>query len=184
MTLRSLASLLLVVALSACSGPPHGAATRPPPAFVLQGQDTFLDGQLSVFATVSNGYAEGAPRGGPRSDRHPEHRSRHQEMERVFEGEAMPSRVNDRPLPPVVLRVRVANTTSAPIDVTFVECASALGNFGVRPTKTTLEANQSIELEPMTSLLGLSGEALPVTLTLKHKGKLEKKSFILKQTQP
>lgn len=84
-------------------------------------------------------------------------------------------RMNNSSLPPVALRMRVTNQGTEPIDVEFVECRSYLGNFAVRPEKATVAPGASGQPDPMTSLLGVTSDEIPVTIGLRIGGKLETK---------
>jgi hypothetical protein len=88
-------------------------------------------------------------------------------------------RMRNSTLPPVALRLRVHNLTTAPLEVEFIECKSYLGNFAVRPEKITIAAGESGQPDPMVSLLGVSGQEIPVTITLRLGDKRETHTVIL-----
>ncbi|ATC63198.1 hypothetical protein CMV30_04085 [Nibricoccus aquaticus] len=88
-------------------------------------------------------------------------------------------RMRNSTLPPVALRLRVYNLTAAPAELEFIECKSYLGNFAVRPEKITIPAGESGQPDPMVSLLGVSGEEIPVTITLRLGGKRETHTVVL-----
>ncbi|PTY03781.1 hypothetical protein DB347_21365 [Opitutaceae bacterium EW11] len=182
-------TFLLALALSGCSdaprrGPRSGPMGSPQATPTLTAQESFSDGQLIVQAIVSPGdearMGGRGPGGGGSRRRHmgppPEGGE--------GEGEDMPQRshFNDSPMPPVVLKLHVTNQGSTPLNVVFVECNSALGNFGIRPERATIQPGQSVDPDRMTSLLGVSGEDLPVTVTLKINGKTEKRTLTLHVT--
>jgi hypothetical protein len=82
-------------------------------------------------------------------------------------------------MPPVVLNLHLTNKSDAPIDVTFDGCDSSLGNFVVTPEKSRIEAGQSVDTDPMRSLLGETGDEIPLNLTIRVAGKTEKKVLTL-----
>jgi hypothetical protein len=88
-------------------------------------------------------------------------------------------RMRNSTLPPVALRLRVNNLTAEPVEVVFLECKSYLGNFAVRPEKITIPAGESGQPDPMVSLLGVSGEEIPVTITLSLNGNRETHTAVL-----
>lgn len=98
--------------------------------------------------------------------------------EEAEEGLFIP-RMRNSTLPPVALRLRVSNLTAAPVEVEFIECKSYLGNFAVRPEKITIPAGDSGQPDPMVSLLGVSGEEIPVTVTLRLDGKRETQTLLM-----
>ncbi|MGC4073372.1 MAG: hypothetical protein QM760_12820 [Nibricoccus sp.] len=95
------------------------------------------------------------------------------------ESELFIPRMRNSTLPPVALRLRVTNLGTAPIEIGFVECKSYLGNFAVRPEKITIAPGESGQPDPMVSLLGVSGEEIPVTITLLLGGKRETQTIIM-----
>ena len=100
----------------------------------------------------------------------------------------MRTRVQESRMPPVVVQLHATNKGTEPIEITWIECNSALGNFGVLPEKMTVAPGETGETEHMRSLLGASGEDIPVTVTLKVHGKTEKKTITVRavpeQTPP
>ena len=88
-------------------------------------------------------------------------------------------RMRNSTLPPVALRLRVHNVTQEPVEVEFIECKSYLGNFAVRPEKITIASGESGQPDPMVSLLGVSGDEIPVTITLRLGDKRETHTVVL-----
>src|SRR5690606_3194276 len=80
----------------------------------------------------------------------------------------------ESPLPPVMLRLRLENTTSEPLEVEFLEVNSALGNFAVYPAKLTIPPGEAAEPTPMTSRLGITATEIPLTVALRLGGKSDK----------
>lgn len=189
-----------------CSGTPNrperGSEPRAALLPAMTGEDTFADGKLLVEASLSQGsrpFGGRGPGGGRREGR------RHGggdygggfsgggggNRERSGGGEdddrreeTQQPRLHESTMPPVVLQLRATNKGTEPIDITWVECNSALGNFGVLPEKMSLPAGETADTEHMTSLLGISGDEVPVTVTLRVHGKQEKKTFVLHPTAP
>lgn len=87
-------------------------------------------------------------------------------------------------MPAAMLRLRLENSTSAEIDVEVRGLDSQIGNFAVRPDKLIVMPGQSEEPDPMESLLGVDTLSLPVTVTLRWKGRTETKVMTLQVTQP
>lgn len=182
--------------LAACSDAPSPRERRAeamaiPPLPAMSGSETFAEGQLLVEARISRGDRPfaGKPggaggdraRGGGEGRRAWRHR---EDGEGGFggadsDGEARP-RIQASHMPTVVIKLQVTNRGTAPIDIVWVECNSALGNFGVFPEKMTVAPSESAETEPMRSQLGASGEDMPVSVTLRVHGKQEKKTFIVR----
>ena len=74
--------------------------------------------------------------------------------------------------PPVQLRLRLTNHGPAPVDVEVLDFNSDLGNFVVEPKKITLPPGDPVEVEPMTSRLGVPAvEEIPLTVRLRVGGK-------------
>jgi hypothetical protein len=88
--------------------------------------------------------------------------------------------LQDSPMPPVALRLRVTNTTKEAVEVTFMLCKSELGDFAVRPEKLSLAPGQTAEPDPMTSRLGLTSAELALKVGLRAAGKVEQKNLVLK----
>ena len=87
-------------------------------------------------------------------------------------------------LPPVMLRLHLANTGPDTVIVEVRDLDSELGDFAVRPDRLVLEPGTSAEPDPMESLLGLESYALPVTITLRAGGKTETKVLTLRPVIP
>jgi len=87
-------------------------------------------------------------------------------------------------MPAAVLRLRLENTSLVTVVVEVRQMNSELGNFAVRPDTITLAPGQSVEPDPMESLLGLDTYALPVTVTLRKGGKTETKVLTLHPAKP
>lgn len=89
-------------------------------------------------------------------------------------------RMHNSTLPPHALRLRVSNDSQEPVEIEYLECNSSLGNFVVKPSKATLEPGQSHEPNAMISLLGATGEPIPVKITLARNGKVESQVLTLR----
>ena len=99
------------------------------------------------------------------------------------ENEAAP-RIVASNLPPVRLHLRLTNLGSAPLQVEVSDFDSELGNFVVQPEEIQLPPNQSVEAEPMTSRLGVTSDAIPVTISLHAGDRTEKQVLVLRPVKP
>jgi len=159
----------------------------------MRGDVTFFDGQLRAEATVSRGRAiaftgthEGAggggrAHGGGGMGRH--HRGGGESAPLSGDDSdsgARPMRGAGGSVPPVTLRLRLENTSKAPIDVQIRDVKSDLGDFAVRPERLLLAPDQAAEVDPMVSELGVTSDEIPVTLVLRAGGKTETENLVLK----
>ena len=85
----------------------------------------------------------------------------------------------------VSFHVRLFNHASYPVEVEVLDFNSDLGDFVVEPEKILIQANASAETEPMTSRLGVTSDAIPLTVTIRYKGQAptharEKQVLVLK----
>jgi hypothetical protein len=81
------------------------------------------------------------------------------------DGEAAPQ-IRPSNLPAVRLHLRLTNRGPAPITVEVTDFNSDLGNFVVEPEKMLLAPNESAEAEPMTSQLGVTSDAIPLSVSI------------------
>lgn len=82
---------------------------------------------------------------------------------------------------PLMIHLRLRNTSAAPVEVVCRDFASSLGNFVVQPATLTVPAGETAEFTPMTSFVqGDLPDELPVTLTLRIAGKTEKQIVVLR----
>lgn len=88
--------------------------------------------------------------------------------------------IRGSPMPPITLRVVLANTTQQPIEVDISEVNSDLGNFAVQPEKLTIPAGKSAEPYPMNSQIGLIGDNFPVKVSLRVGDKTESQTITVK----
>jgi hypothetical protein len=181
----SCAALTASLLLAGCeSGPKVAdeasvAAAKETPPPVMQAEANFFDGRILVEVNLGRGFrprlvrrgARARDLGDPNSVRYQESFAREiaeDEAETIF----IP-RMTSSTLPPVALRLRLSNLGDVPLDVEILDCKSYLGDFAVRPEKITLAAGESGQPDAMVSLLGVSGQQIPVTLTLRVDGKTE-----------
>lgn len=105
-------------------------------------------------------------------------------MSKIPENEDPDSAVSRRrresEMPPALLRLRLENTTPATVVVEVRELNSELGNFAVRPDTVTLAPGQTVEVDPMQSLLGVDSFSLPVSITLRAGGQTQTKVVTLR----
>ena len=204
-----LAPLLLGIGLTVagCGGgdehPRHhnreamGGGVPAAPREVMHGTQSFFAGKIVVEARLTEGGGRhggpaGPGAGGPSEGddqngdegggggRHHGHRGGGGGRGYLGGGGGM----GESNLPPVTLRLHITNTSDAPIEITFNGCDSALGNFVVVPEKMTVAAGQSIEPDPMRSLLGIPADEVPLELALAMPGKSVKKMVTLRLAQP
>lgn len=95
-----------------------------------------------------------------------------------------PRILGESPMPPVVLEIRLENTSAAPVEVEFIDFTSDLGDFAVQPAKMKLASGESATSDPMTSRLGLTSYALPITVALRVNGKTDRKIITVKPVAP
>lgn len=100
--------------------------------------------------------------------------------------EAMVALRAQSPLPPVLLRLFLKNTSAAPITVEFIDFNSQLGNFALQPGKLTIDPGQIAYPNNVISRLGLTSYEIPVTVTLRIGDRKETKilKLHLKPGQP
>lgn len=155
-----------------------------PPSMIAE--TGFFDGKLLVEANLGRGFRPRMVRPGwkPRNNENAfattvySDEAAREIAEEEEEGVFIP-RMRNSTLPPVALRLRVHNLTTAPVEIEFIECKSYLGNFAVRPEKITIAPGESGQPDPMVSLLGVSGEEIPVTVTLRLGDKRETHTLLL-----
>jgi hypothetical protein len=75
--------------------------------------------------------------------------------------------------PPVQLHLRLTNHGTEAVEVEVLDFNSDLGNFVVQPRKIALAPGASAEADPMTSRLGLTAEAIALTVKMRVNGKVE-----------
>jgi hypothetical protein len=192
MTVRLLASALLATALltTACTSQrvadEASIAEAKKVMVPTMGSETgFFDGALLVEVNLGRGFRPRMAK--PGSKRMADNafatvlysdESAREIAEEEEEGMFIP-RMRNSTLPPVALRLRVHNVTQAPVEIEFLECKSYLGNFAVRPEKLTIPAGESGQPDPMVSLLGVGGQEIPVTITLRLGDKRETHTVVL-----
>ncbi|HWA09041.1 MAG TPA: hypothetical protein VG838_06190 [Opitutaceae bacterium] len=183
-----LVSGLLLGAAGCGSGPrPNlslSAADAPRPV-AMQGESPFFDGQIVATIFISRGFERNGPagmKGGHAKD----------DFEQVdlpdttdkdyaeSINKLLALQIRGSPLPPVTLRLSLANQTKQPLDVAILEVNSDLGNFAVQPDHLTLEPGKPAEPYPMNSQLGLIGDNLPVKVGLKIGDKTESQTLVIK----
>lgn len=181
-----------------------------PPLPAMSGSELFANDRLLVEATIGRGFrpdGRGGPgggggghgprgggaggfrgAGGPRGARGAGgEQGWRQRQDSNFSGgegemdrDEMRPRMQESRMPAVVIQLHATNRGTEPIDVSWVECNSAFGNFGVLPEKMTIAPGATAKTEHMRSLLGASGEDIPVTVTLRVAGKTEKKTITVR----
>ena len=86
--------------------------------------------------------------------------------------------------PPMRLHLRLTNHGSTPLDVEVLDFNSDLGNFVVQPRKIPLAPGTSVEADPMTSRIGLTADAIPVTVRIRQNGQVEQQVLMLQVVAP
>jgi hypothetical protein len=167
-----------------------GRAVQRPIA--MKGDASFLAGKLAATATVKRGFERVDPRGkagplrsgGPRKQEEESNSFAHVYFGGVSEEDekaAMESymremaglRAAGSPMPPVTLRVELANHGTDPIEIEVSEVSSELGNFAPRPASLTIPPGATGVLDPMISQLGVTSDDIPLKLTVRSGGKSE-----------
>jgi hypothetical protein len=151
----------------------------------MAGESHFLDGKVDVEVKLGRGFrprvnkAIFESRDDPfRQDPNDKEEKRYQSL--ADDDEYFIPRMHNSVLPPHALRLRITNESQETVEVEYLECNSSLGNFVIRPAKATLEPGKSHEPEAMISLLGATGEDIPVKLTFAFNGRRETQILALK----
>lgn len=198
---RPLLPILLAacgLALAACSSPSrHERAEAEPAApkpIAMRGENTFFDGALRAELTVSRGRTVpfAGKGGGEGGSGRKHHRGGDDEADptyyNVYSHTGDKDKDKDDPIaiiqvggwgPAVTIKLKLENTSKATMAVEIRDLNSDLGNFAVRPDKVSLAPGQSVEPDPMVSELGVTSDTIPVSLTLRYKGKTEKRDVVL-----
>jgi hypothetical protein len=172
------------------------AGDRP---IAMKGEGNFVDGKLSVVATVTRGFQRGGahPAGGKREKRRwggkdveafsddyffggGESEEQQKEAVQEYVRQAMARRAAGSPMPPVTLKVAFQNQGTEPLEITPTEINSDLGNFAARPTKLTVAPRETGVLEPMISQLGVTNDVIPLTVSVRIGGKSETQVITIK----
>jgi hypothetical protein len=184
---RFFSSILFAFSLSffltGCGG---GYKVEPEPAVILgpngkplplmKAKDAFFDGILLTEITLSQsrgrgGYHPAPIHGLPTDDSDADSGDDVKITPEIVD--EMRSRRAESPIPPIVLWLKLTSAASDPLNVEIVDFNSDLGNFAVQPEQVALAPGQSVEPEPMISRLGVTSLEIPVTVTLRLKGKSE-----------
>jgi len=187
-SLGLLAALAMFLATGCTSRPEYVPAIDPkaPPPPSMQGYADFFDGKLLVEASLGHGFrmrpgvmknyaGKNRRRGGSGDIDASDDVDSDNAFADVYyinqdddtDTQSFLPRMSNSTLPPVALRVRVTNQMQQPVDIVFVECNSMLGNFAVQPEKITVAAGATGSPDPMTSLLGVTGDEIPVRIGLR-----------------
>lgn len=191
-------------------GPPpsEAGAAAPAPAPEMSAHATFFAGQIETEVLLgragfgpradgkdgppgggegrgrsgfSGGFGGGGKRGGgggPRGGDGPEGRSGPGR-----DAEARPRIVAENK-PPVRLHLRLTNHSTEPAEIEVLDFNSDLGNFVVQPRKISVAPGASAEAEPMISRIGLSADAIPLTIRLRRSGQTEQQKLMLQVIAP
>ena len=188
---------------------PERRASQSRPPAPLAGQDTFFDGKLLAELSVGPlsrpaEAADGEPRrtgggshfrpvgsvggselglGGGHGNRgagggtHGDGGNTEADLDRRADA---PRPMLGRMTPAVLIHLRFTNHGAEPIALEIVDFKSPLGNFAVQPENLKLDPGQSLETEPMSSLLGDSLAETDATLVLRVAGRDEQKVIVLR----
>lgn len=191
---RPAASLMagfLLLASAGCSGPSRSggsslsAAAAPRPV-AMQGESRFFDGQIVATLSISRGFERG---GGPAGGRGGRAKDDYEEVDLPDTtdkdyaesiAKIMALQIRGSPMPPVTLRLNLANQTKQTLVVGIVELNSDLGNFAVQPDQLTLAPGQAAEPDSMNSELGIAGDNFPVKVALRIGDKTESEIITVK----
>jgi len=159
----------------------------------MKGETDFVGGTVHVVATVARGFDR---RPGQKTAAGPKIRhgwfrrdtdaykedydfeytddeKRQKEMIEDYMRQAKARRAAGSPMPPVTVHVIFENHGPQAVDVEPTEVSSDLGNFAARPKKLTLAPGESADLEPMVSQLGVTSDEIPLTVSIRVRGKTE-----------
>ena len=161
------------------------------PAVAMRGESLFFGGKLKAEVTVSRGRTLPSGEqagGGGGGGRHGGGRGRHHRDESLVPEDHGDD--SDSPVHPiygaggsalaVTLRLKLENTSKEAFDVQIRDVTSDLGDFAVRPERLLLAPEQSGEVDPMVSELGVTSDEIPVTVVLAAAGKSEKQVISVK----
>jgi hypothetical protein len=81
--------------------------------------------------------------------------------------------------PPMMIHLRFTNHGTAKLNLSVIDFLSELGNFVVQPDQISLDPQQTVEVDPMTSRLTAEGGSSAITLVLRSAGHSEKKTISL-----
>lgn len=186
----------LILATAGCGTASHksgasdsGPVERP---IAMKATDKFFDGEIEVLLTVSRGFEHGF-KGGKREHGLEEEApnlseifsselssdSENKNYEEIYD-KMRALQVKGSPLPPVVLHLILNNHGKVPVDVEILEVNSDLGNFAVQPDKLNLVPEKATQPDPMTSLMGVTSDEIPVKVALRVGGKTESKTLVVK----
>jgi len=187
--------------LAGCDSPSRReraeASSDAPRPIAMRGETKFFDGKLRAEATVSRGRTvpfgdkDGDAAGGGGGKHGGGHGHRHGGGDADYSPSSSPTEDEDgdQPVrriqvggaaPAVTLRLKLENTSKEPLDVQIRDVKSDLGDFAVRPEHLLLAPDQSAEVDPMISELGVTSDEIPVTLVLSIGGKTEKQDVVVK----
>lgn len=181
-------------------GPAQAGAGAQPPIVKMEAHGLFFAGQIEVESLLAPGgmhwgtrgkeAKDGPPRGGGGDFRRgggmggggPGGGGRRGRMGGDDDGPRSVMRASN--LPPVQLRLRLTNHSSAPAEIEVLDFNSDIGNFVVQPEKILLAPGDSIEADPMISRLGVPGDEVPITVRLRFAGRTEEQVLTLKMVPP
>lgn len=193
-----IATTVLAGLLAGCGSPARherplpGDAPAGPPPVAMTASASYLEGRLLAELSLTRGRL-GEPKSGFRGDRPPREYAPMLRPHAIGEtppgvelGPRRPTSVMmNRPGgPALTLRLRLTNQGPDPIEVTILECSSALGDFAVRPERVQLAAGQSTEVDPMVSQLGVVAAKIDVLVRLQVAGKKESQTLTLQAVAP
>ncbi|HEY4301954.1 MAG TPA: hypothetical protein VGM73_13840 [Candidatus Didemnitutus sp.] len=198
------AALLALLLITGCeSDHPDQANRRPhlPPPPPLAGQETFFNGQVLAEIKTGAGFGDaGKPDDATPSTGNAGHHGGGGHMGGGRHGRgggggssgdssggatieqdeiANIRRAAAAGGPPMLIHLRFTNHGPTHVDLSVVDFLSELGNFVVQPETVSLDPQQSVEVDPMTSrLVAEAGEA-NITLVLRSSTHTEKKTIAL-----
>jgi hypothetical protein len=157
----------------------------------MAGGEAFFGGRLTVRVTVSRGIGHGFKRTHNTlltgaNDFAATHQLSDEDKANELEAkEAYDDYERSRPnigspLPPVTLHVILINEAADPLTVQIVDFNSDLGNFAIDPDTFTVAPGLTAEPTPMVSQLGVGGDVIPVTVTLKFGSTKETRIVLVK----
>jgi hypothetical protein len=149
----------------------------------MKGSAAYFGGQLDATVTISRGVGKGLGPEGP--GHHPKPKvDATSPISDMTNEEAMSYMIArsqmGSPLPPVTIRLVLANHGPNPVQVDVQEMNSDLGNFAVEPEVLTIAPGQTTEPNPMISQLGITSDLIPVKVTLAVGNRAESQTIAVK----
>jgi hypothetical protein len=151
----------------------------------MQGGALFFGGNVAATVTISRGIGRGVSPGGKKGGGGKASTPNINNMEQDDAIAYLRARqALGSPMPPVTVRLKLANLSQDTVTVDILELNSDLGNFAVEPELLAMAPQQIAEPDPMISQLGVTADSIPVKVTLRLAGKTETQVIAVKSLAP